>query len=103
MPEDERIRQAQGLATPGQGFVETLKGPAGRAVHEREGDDSRRQDAAIPGHDEADAHVVEKDADRVLQAEDQEQQPAADRRRQDQGQGQDDIEEPLRTRGRRAT
>ena len=31
----------------------------------------------------------------MLQAKDQEQQPAADRRRQNQGQRQDDIEEPL--------
>ena len=95
MPEDERVRQSQGLPTPGQGFIKAFKGPPGGTVHEGESDDSRGQDAAVPGHDEADAGVIEKDTDRMLEAKDQEQQPAADRRRQYQGQGQEDVENPF--------
>ena len=80
MPENKGVRQPQGLSTPSQCFIEAFKSPPRRAVHEGKGDDSRCQDAAVPGHDEADAGLIEKDADGMLKSKDQEQQPAADRR-----------------------
>lgn len=54
-------------------------------------------------HDEADAGLIEKDADGMLKSKDQEQQPAADRRRQHQGQCQETSRIPFKTRGSRAT
>lgn len=68
----------------------------------RESDDSRGQDAAVPGHDEADAGVIEKDTDRMLRpktrSSSQPQTVAAY-----QGQGQEDVENPFKIRGNRAT
>ena len=95
MPENIRVGQAQCPATPGQCFIKTFKGPAGRTVHERERHHCRSEDAAIPGHDKADAHIIEEHADGMFQAEDEEEQPAAYRRRKDQGQREDDIEDSL--------
>ena len=72
-----------------------FKGAAGRPVHEGKGDDSRSRDAAVPGHDQRKTYIVQEHADGMAQAEYQQQEPAAYRRRQDQGQRQDDIEEAL--------
>ena len=90
-----RIGQSQGLPAPGQGLVKAFESAAGRPVHEGKGDDSRSRHAAVPGHDQGKSYIMEEHADRMAQAEDQQQKPAAHRRRQDQGQRQGDVEDAL--------
>ena len=102
MPEDERVRQSQGLPTPGQGFIKASKAP--RAVRYMRGK-ATTAEARTPPYQvmtEADAGVIEKDTDRMLEAKEQEQQPAADRRRQYQGRVRKTSRIPFKIRGNRA-
>lgn len=69
MPEKMNVQPTIPGFFPLQARVSSKPSKApGRYRYMGESDDSRGQDAAVPGHDEADAGVIEKDTDRMLEA-----------------------------------
>ena len=94
-PEDVGVGQAERLPRLRECLVERLKCAARGAVEQGKGHDCRRNHAAVPGHDELDADLLERHAERPPGAEQQQQEIAHDRGRQHERQGEHDVQHTL--------
>ena len=95
-PEDPCIGLSQRLRRPRQRFVKAFKCAARGAVHQRKCHHDGGKDGAVPVHDQLYPEMLhEKDAQRPLCAEEQQQKVAHHRGRQHHGQGEQHIQHTL--------
>ena len=76
-------------------LIQLLKGPPRRAVHQREGDDSRRDNSPLQCEDHRKSHARQESAQQAVFAEDQQKEVANHRRRQHHRQGEEAVDQGL--------
>ena len=95
-PEDPCIGLSQRLRRPRQRFVKAFKRAARGAVHQRKSHHDGGKDGAVPVHDQLYPELLhEKNAQRPLCAEEQQQKVANHRGRQHHRQGEQHIQHTL--------